>query len=540
MLGTLDGLNDAETSAQFATLKCGTEVTRSQVEDFLEKLQALLLLDTPLSWHRLQASSKHKARLLNNLLSVKVYSFNPDKLLSRMERKLRFCFGQPFSGLVAVSLIAAIIVSVLNWQDIFLSWKALFTLYSIPLILIVAFAVMTIHEFAHGLALKHYGGRVEAMGLMFLYFIPAFYCNVSDAWLLEKRQRIRVTFAGGYIQLFVWALATVAWRLLAPETLASRICLITIAFSGIQTLFNFNPLIRLDGYYLLRDYLEVPNLRSKAFAYLSRHFRVLLLGSEGRRPSAPPDRRERRIFFWYGTTAFLFSGGLLLFMSGRVAAWVVREYQIWGVILISVIFLMAMPAAGKHNAIDQERLLGGVVALFKKTPHLLIAAAILVGGCFLPWELKISGDFTILPNTRVLVSPQVEGTLKVIHVDEGDEVRQGEILAEIENLELSNTYEETRGELASKRASLDLLLAGTRPEEIENARRQVATKKAELLNVTRIEQERRVLLDTVAKREAELQNARNNYDRSMKLLAEGLIAKNEADRVQTEFEVQQK
>src|SRR5438093_6158361 len=118
-----------------------------------------------------------------------------------------------------------------------------------------------------------------------------------------------MTLAGGFFQLFFWALATIAWRLLSPETVLSRICLIAIAFSGVQTLFNFNPLIRLDGYYLLSDYLEIPNLRPKAFRFLKQQL--------SRRLLATPDetgnltKRERRIYWRYGTTSFLFSAALV-------------------------------------------------------------------------------------------------------------------------------------------------------------------------------------------------------------------------------------
>jgi len=114
------------------------------------------------------------------------------------------------------------------------------------------------------------------------------------------------------------------------------------------------------------------------------------------------------------------------------------------------------------------------------------------------------------------------------------------LLAEMENLEVENNYEETKGELASQRASLDLLLAGSRPEEIEKAKRLVETKKAELYNATRIDQARAVLLETIAKKEAELANARLTHERSQKLLETGLIARNDADRDRTAYEVQQK
>ena len=106
--------------------------------------------------------------------------------------------------------------------------------------------------------------------------------------------------------------------------------------------------------------------------------------------------------------------------------------------------------------------------------------------------------------------------------------------------QIINGYEETRGELASQQASLDLLKAGRRPEEIETARRQVETKRAELYNATRVEQERALLRETISKRESELKNAQLNYERTLSLLNSGLIARIEADRDRTAFEVHQK
>jgi multidrug resistance efflux pump len=138
------------------------------------------------------------------------------------------------------------------------------------------------------------------------------------------------------------------------------------------------------------------------------------------------------------------------------------------------------------------------------------------------------------------VTPQVAGNLKKIYVDQGSRVRAGDVLAEIENLELTNSYEDVKGALAAQKASLDLLKAGSSPEEIENARRLVETRRAELVNIGRVDQERSVFRDTIAKKEAELENARVNYERTQSLLKQGLIAQNEADRDKTTFEVQQK
>lgn len=540
VLEHMDGKQDLRSIASIVAEQHQTEVLEGQLEDFAGKLQKLLLLDHPYCWAKLEGSiGKKRHWILRNLLFIKIHAFNPDRLLGNLEQKLRFCFSGAFASVAWIAAAIALILSVLNWESLFFSIGTIFSLYSIPLIIVIVFIIMTIHEFAHGLTLKHFGGKVNEMGFMILYFIPAFYCNVSDAWMLKKRERILVSFAGAYAQFFIWALATICWRFLAVETFASRACLITIAFCGIQTLLNFNPLIRLDGYYMLSDYLEVPNLRPKAIAYVKNRLRSRLTGvsfqdQEGMKV------RERRLFFFYGTASAIFTCVLVWIMVQRVGGWIVHKYHFWGILLVSVLFFMALPGANKENKTVSAKGAQTVKIRTRKFPIVLLALILVLIAGFLPWELKISGDFTIIASKRVAVTPQVSGNLKKIYVEQGKQIRKGELLAEIENLELSNRYEETRGELSAQKAALDLLLAGSRPEDIEKARRLVETKRAELYNVNRVQQERAKLLETVAKKEAELENARLIHERTQRLLDGGLVAKNEADRTRTAYEVQEK
>ncbi len=538
-LAMLDGNHSAEFIADSISRSFQTNATRAQIEEFVEKLRNLLLLDHPACWARLEAVNSGRRRWLANLLSIKIHAFNPDRLLSRLLNKLDFCFGPTFAALVWLCIGAAAIISIANWESLFHSLGTLVSLYSLPLLFIVAFIIMTIHEFAHGLALKHFGGKVEEMGFLFLYFIPAFYCNLSDAWMLRKRERMLVTLAGGYIQLFLWALATISWRLLATETFLSRVCLVAVAFAGIQALFNFNPLIKLDGYYLLSDYLEIPNLRSRAWSFLGRTLKAWLLGSSIS-GNTIPTAREKRIYAVFGSASFLFTAGLLAYVLERLGTWLVVEFQTWGMIVFSALVLAAIPSVHKDKAAPRPRIPLRVVIRFKKMPRWLILVCIVLLVGLLPWELKISGDFTIIPNKRVSISPQVEGILKVIRVDEGQRVRSGDLLAEMENLELANDFEDTSGELATQEVTLQMLKAGPRPEEIDKARKQVETKKAELETAGQVEQELRVLAETVAKKEVEVLNAEANYLRTQKLLKDGLISKNDAERDQTAYAVQQK
>ncbi len=540
VLSRLNGTEEPGAIAQAVSRECGTPVQASQVEEFARNLQKLLLLDHPTVWAKLESQHRSRNRFFGNLLSIKIHAFNPDPLLERLAKRLGFLFSPVFNVLMWTAILSASVIAIVNKEALLLSMSSLFSLYSLPLILAVAFVVMTIHEFAHALTLKHFGGKVQEMGFLVLYFIPAFYSNVDDAWLLPRKQRVLVTTAGAYAQLFVAALATIAWRFLAVETPASRILVVVIAFSAVQMFFNLIPLIRLDGYYLLSDLLQIPNLRPRAFTYLKQLLGRWLLGR------IPPDDanqrsgREKRIYVLYGFASFLFTAGILWLALERLGGWMLQKYRMWGLLVVAALCLMSLSTLRLEKSKAAAPGTAARPARFGAAWRLLLMGAILAGIGVLPWELKVAGDFMIVPNQKIYITPEVEGILKTINVNEGQNVRKGDVLAQIENLDLSNSFEETRGELESRRASLDLLNAGNRPEEIERARRLVATKRAELASARKVDQERAVLLDTVAKREAELNNAAKNYERMKRLYDQGLIARADLERDQTAFEVQQK
>src|SRR5262249_28262755 len=208
----------------------------------------------------------------------------------------------------------------LRWETAVLVW-------------LTVMLVTTLHECAHGLTCKHYGGEVHEVGFLLIFLMPAFYCNVSDAWLFQERsKRLWVTFAGGYFELFLWALAVFAWRLTLPGTLANHLAFVVLSVCGIQTLFNFNPFLKLDGYYLLSDWLEVPNLRQQALDVFRGRLRRLLWGAP------PPERHPRgRALLAFGLVSWVYSLAFLALSLAALARFLGAHWGGVGVLGVAVL-----------------------------------------------------------------------------------------------------------------------------------------------------------------------------------------------------------
>ena len=138
------------------------------------------------------------------------------------------------------------------------------------------------------------------------------------------------------------------------------------------------------------------------------------------------------------------------------------------------------------------------------------------------------------------MTPQVAGNLKRIHVQQGTRVRSRAMSRRKSKIWKYQTHTRKSKANLIPEGDLDLLKAGTRPEEIERARRVIETRTAELNNFFRIDQERAVLEEVIARKEAELANAQINHQRTQSLLSTGIVAKNDADRDRTAYEVRKK
>ena len=465
----LDGATPLEEVQRRVEKEFGAVLAPEALSRFLETLDHSGLLEKPAGDRSPQR--KPSGRMGGSLLYLRFRLLDPDRLLNAMARRCHFLFTPGFVFLSATAILGALAVTLFNWNEIVQDAARLYRFSTLPVFLLIVFLTVTTHEFAHGLTCKHFGGEVREMGLLLLYFQPAFYCNVSDAWLFpEKSRRLWVGFAGPYFELFLWALATLAWRLTDTETWISHFSLVVMATSGIKTLFNFNPLIKLDGYYLLSDYLGISNLREKSLRYLGQFLRRIG-GLACQLPLVP--RRERRIYLAYGLAAWTFSAVLLIYLAMLVGPHlIVRDQRVAFLAFTGLIGLRVRNLFNRKSANVEKRT---STRRHRWLIKLLAVAALLLVLLFGRMELRVAGPLNVLPLHNADVRAPIEGIIEEIHATEGQRVHKGHVIARLSDREHRAELQKVEAEIQQCQARLDMLRAGPTPQQIDVARRTVAT-----------------------------------------------------------------
>lgn len=396
---------------------------------------------------------------LTNILYIKIPVFDPEKILTLMLPWLWWMFTKLFFAASVAFMLSALFL-VLTHFDYFYSrlpsFESYFSFKNMIYIWIALGVVKVIHEFGHGLSCKAFGGEVHEMGFLLLCLSPAMYCNVSDAWRLpNKWHRIIISFAGIYVELMIAAAATFIWWNTESQPFINNLCLNLMVLCSVSTVvFNGNPLMRYDGYYVLADWLEIPNLRDRANRYLQNLAMDYCLGIEVQ-PEPYMEFWRKVMFVVFAVVSYIYRW-VVTFVILQFMATFLKPYK-----LEVVSELLAVGALGSMIGWPMYRLIKNVrkrgrlpdMKPIRVTISASIVAVLLFVVFFVPLpvtRINQNGFVQVQPTEISQVAIEVPGILKAIHVKEGQAVKRGKILAEFASLELETQRDQTMATMEIK------------------------------------------------------------------------------------------
>ncbi|MEK7829942.1 MAG: hypothetical protein AAB401_02590, partial [Acidobacteriota bacterium] len=348
VLTLIDGTRTPRQICEAFLEQHGGKLSLGTLSKFLTKLESYGLL----AGRRTDNSSAPESPLSQQHY-IRFNLFNPEKLFSLMLPRLRWIWTTGFFVFSLAAMVVTLLLALMNTAEVTAYGTAMLRDHFLA-IFIAAWLIGVTHEFAHGMTCKAFGGRATEVGvLMVYYFLPALYCNVSGIHLIPQRnRRLWVIAAGVYWQLMVGTATFLAWFLLAPHTLLADAAFVFLLGSVLDVFFNANPLIKLDGYYFLSQFLRLPNLMDRSRAYWRGVLKRILFG-ELNAEAARYDRRERAVYLIFGLLSFAYNIAFASLIVVYVGGWLIEHFYLLGLLLaigVALIFTRR-PLRQLHDAV---------------------------------------------------------------------------------------------------------------------------------------------------------------------------------------------
>jgi len=355
--------------------------------------------------------------LLHHYLFFRIPLWKPDAWLGRIAPRLDWLYSRGFALLTAAAALLGLLQTSRQWPQFTatfvdtLSWDGLVS-YGCVII-----GIKFVHELGHAITAKRQGCRVPTIGIAFLVLWPVAYTDVNEAWKLPRRQqRLAVSAAGILTELIVAAWATLAWNFLPDGPLRSA-CFLLAAVTWISTVvLNASPFMRFDGYFLLSDALDLPNLHTRAFALARWQLRETLFKLGEARPEHFPKRLERfLIAFAWATAAYR----LVLFIGIALLVYH-HAFKALGIVLfvVEIAWFIVMPVLLECREWWQRR---DAILRSVRTRYSLFFTAALLALALLPLDRHVAAQAVLQPTraqalyvpgaARVERAPLAHGTV---------------------------------------------------------------------------------------------------------------------------------
>ncbi|MCA9078990.1 MAG: efflux RND transporter periplasmic adaptor subunit [Planctomycetaceae bacterium] len=378
-------------------------------------------------------------RRLKNPLAWQLPLVRPDRYFVSLASALGWLFSVPmllvFGAIIAIGAFTILdhwaefwamtpnIIARDNWIWLLLTWAGL----------------KLIHETAHGVACRTFGGAVREAGVTFILFVPLPYVDVTSAWRFGSKWRRILTSAAGMIaELVIGSIAALIWSQSQPGMLQQQMHAIVLSATVVTLLFNLNPLMRFDGYYILSDLLGLPNLATHGAQACRQLGRRWLLGLSGDVPSWPEGRTWLIVTYGFAALVWrvlvciglILAADALFFGAGAMLA--ALAILAWGV--VPMLKLLLFVIRGRTLERPSKTRFALSVALF--------AGVIWGVGCHLSWQPRLEAPVVIAYFPAVEVRPAVGGFVEELLVVDGDSVRTGQPLVRLRNEDLLTSMHE--------------------------------------------------------------------------------------------------
>lgn len=422
-----------------------TNLAPEQVVTILQWLagRQLLQMDNPqmlagaLEQEKQMQGLRRRNRM--NLISCKIPMGNPDPLLTRLYPKLKWLTGMGFGLFWIVAGIFALGGLFSHWQLFNNKTAGFFSPTNLFILWIIWFGLKILHELFHALVCYRYGGRVYEAGILLILFIPLSYVNATSSWKFPSPwQRIHVAGAGIFAELGVAWIALLFW-LFDPDSTTGLIAHRTVIIAGLSSLlFNVNPLMRFDGYYILTDLIGIPNLYQLGLQDVKSRFAGLFLGI---RQSSPVRASHGLFIRIYGILVFLWR--ILVFGSlGYLAS---KLFGGLGIIvsLAALLFWISTPI---HSMISRWPTYKQHNPQVTRCLIIRSTAAVLVLGALLTtvgWNRTIRAPAVVEYEQQYRVKTGAAGFVRQILVRDGDTVTKGRTLLVMEDPALTAALRDT-------------------------------------------------------------------------------------------------
>src|SRR5262245_24381052 len=397
-------------------------------------LQYDLAADSAKLFERYEKTRQRETRAkLLNVMFMRFPLLDPDQFLIRTLPVAKLLIS-PIGAILWLATVGfALKLVVENWTLLRDQSQSVLSPGNLPLLYAGMVLIKAIHEFGHAYFCRRFGGEVHVMGVMLMIFTPMPYVDATSSWGFRKRwQRVLVGGAGMIVEVFVAAIATFVWANTGQGTIHSLAYNMMFVASVSTIIFNINPLLRFDGYYILSDLLEIPNLNQRSLQHLKHLAERYLFGVKKSRSPALT-RKEAAWLTVFGIASGIYRvvvfGGILLFVADRLLiigiimaavcaiAWVMRPA------ILFVRYLATSPQLERQRwrAISVSvAIVTGLLVLFDVIPF--------------PHHFRAPGLVESRQWTEVLNT--VAGQVEAVLTPAGGTVKAGQPLLRLKNQEL--------------------------------------------------------------------------------------------------------